>query len=147
MRYFTGVVDGRFVMLLAISKGCKSGESGEVGRPYFTVRRSRRDGIVEGYFGREAISAHDIGFRGVVACEEIGAGKAGGSIEMAGSGKGGEVANAIDVAGAEEVGECGKGGVANLTVCSPFEFFACFVRICSCSLILLSNLTLQSLQT
>ena len=124
MRYFAGVVDGRFVMLLAISKGCKSGESGEVGRPYFTVGRRRRDGIVEGYFGREAISAHDIGFRVVVACEEIGAGKAGGSIEMACSGEGGEGANAIDVAGAEEVGE---GGVANLTVCSPFGFFACLV--------------------
>ena len=182
MRYgFTDVMKGRFVMLLADSWcskiGAKCGESGGVKRPYFVVRRGRRDDFEKSDF--EAISDQNIGFRGVAdeAANEV-------ANEVAGGGEGGE-GNAIDVAGAEEVEEvevkevekgiatvgsgvanaidvrncgegekanaidvkdCEEGGEAKLTaIRSPFGFFACFVRTCSCSLMLLSNLLEQRL--
>ena len=65
MRCFTAVVKGLLAMLLANSWCSNSGEGGGVGRPYLTMRRGRREGFVEGDFGLEATSAHDIGFLGV----------------------------------------------------------------------------------
>ena len=96
------------------------------------VRRGRRDGFVEGNFGREAISAHDIGFRGVaseVACE-IGEAGAGGTVTGVGDVASEDFGDKVGVAG----GEGGETGVANVTVArrgEGFGFFACFVRTCS----------------
>ena len=87
-------MEGLLAMLLANSWCSNSGEGGGVGRPYLVVRRGRREGI-EGDFGREATSAHDIGFlgvAGVVACDVVGE------------------------AGGVASGEGGEGGVANATV-------------------------------
>ena len=97
------------MMLLANLKGCKIGECGGVGRPcvIVIVGRGRREGVVG--FGREAISAHDTGFFGVVGGEGIA------------TGVGGATAVVIDIGG--EAG--GAGGVGS------FGFFACFVRTCS----------------
>ena len=125
-------MEGRFVMLLAgfwCSKpgdfGGKCGEGGGVGIPYFNVGRGRREGVV-GDFGLEAISAHDIGFLGVVA------GVVGGE---------GDAAVVIVAEGASEGEAGGVGGAATE------GFFACFVRTCSCSLVLLGYLAGQRLQT
>ena len=92
-------------------------KTGEGGGVGRPVGRGRREGIA-GDFGLEAISAQDIGFFGVVgivACDVIGVG-----------GKVGEV-------GGVTVAEVAEG------------FFACFVRTCSCSLVLLGNLAGQRL--
>ena len=52
-------------MLLANLEVCRIGECGGVGGGVGSaVGRGMREGVVG--FGREAISAHDIGFRGVV---------------------------------------------------------------------------------
>ena len=114
MRYgFIGVakpceMEGRFVMLLANLEGCRigvcEGVGGGVGRPCMIVivGRGRREGGVD-CFGREAISAHDIGFLGVVG-EEVG-GEAGG------------------VGG--ENGACGEGGAGFSWLVG---FLVCFVR-------------------
>ena len=59
-------------MLLANLEVCRIGEcggvGGGVGRLLVIVGRGMREGEI-GCFGREAISAHDIGFRGVVGRE------------------------------------------------------------------------------
>ena len=97
------VVEGGVVMLLADLEGCRIGECGGVGggveMPYAViVGRGRRENVVG--FGREATSAHDIGFLGVVgeeAGEEVG----------------------------EVGGESGAGGVSGV---GGAGFFVCFVR-------------------
>ena len=65
-------------------RGAMIGEGGGVGR---LVRRGMREGF-DGVIGREAISAHDIGFLGVVgvvACEVIGeVGTVGGAVDFSG---------------------------------------------------------------
>ena len=89
----------------------KCGEGGGVGR---AVGRDIREGF-DGVIGREAISAQDIEFFGVVgivACEVVG-----------------------------EVGDVSNATVAEVAA----GFFACFVRTCSCSLVLLGNLAGQRL--
>ena len=57
-------------MPLVDSEVCRFGESGGVGRPYFTVGRGWREGY-DGVIDHEANAAHDIDVRdvvGVVAC-------------------------------------------------------------------------------
>ena len=71
------VMKGRFVMLLADFEGCRigakcekdEGVAEEVERSYLNVGRDMREGFDD--FGREAISAQNIGFFGVEA-DEIG---------------------------------------------------------------------------
>ena len=67
MRYdFTGVVKGGLVMLLANLKICRIGERGGVGGEVGNaVGRNMREGF-DDVIDREAISAQNIGFRGVV---------------------------------------------------------------------------------
>ena len=75
MRYdFTGGVEGSFVMLLANSFGECGGVGGGVGS---AVGRGMREGVVG--FGREATSAHNIGFCDVVGRQvgEVAGGVAG----------------------------------------------------------------------
>lgn len=64
----------RIALLLATFEGCSIGANSEedelvsegVDRPYVViVERGRREGEI-GCFGRETISAHDIGFFGVI---------------------------------------------------------------------------------
>ena len=136
-----GVLEGRFVMLLVGFWCSKIGDfGGEVGGvaggvkiPYFTVGRGRREGFV-GDFGREAISVHDTGFFGVVADVAGGEGDVAVVIVAEGVGEG-EVATATI--------EGGEGGFSSLV---GFAGLACFVRICSCSLVLLSNFSGHRLQ-
>ena len=90
-------------MLLADLKNCRIGEcegvDGEVEMPYAViVGRGRREDVVG--FDREATSAHDIGFLGVVG-------------EKAGE----EV---------EEVGE--ESGAGEVSGIGGADFFVCFVR-------------------
>ena len=88
---------------------------GEGGGVGRAVGRGIREGF-DGVIGREAISAQDIGFFG-----EVG-----------------------DVVG--EVGDVVGGEVGNVIVAEiAGDFFACFVRTCSCSLVLLGNLAGQRL--
>ena len=138
-------MESRFLMLLVDSEGCRIGESGGVER---SVRRGMREGTVG--FDLETISDQNIGFRGVVANGVTGgvdaskaadsdADKAGGSVGDADGGEDedDEVANAAVIEGG--------GGF-----CSPtdsFGFLLCFVRTCSCSLVLLSNPVEQRLHT
>ena len=124
------VMEGRFVMLLANSKGCriggKCGEGGGVaGGVGKAVGRGIREGV-EGDFGREAISAHENGFFGVEAGEVGGVG----GVAVAEGAVGGEVGRVAGVA----IGAVAEG------------FFACFVRTCSCSLVLLPNFSGHRLQ-
>ena len=149
-------------MLLVESEGSriggKYGEGGGVGRPYLAVKRGRRDGVF-GFFGREAISAHDIGFFGVaggviaVVGGVTGAGKAGGSIEIAESGEGEIGDTSAEGAGGGEAG--GVGGVAMVAAGGVvgvgggegfFDFLQCLVRTCSCSLVLLGYFSGHRLQ-
>ena len=104
--------------------------------------------------GREAISAQDIGFLGVAADKDSDAVSKEGS---EGVGVAGDSATNFGDVGGEEVTDRGNeaGGVEgeaidcceagfDSEVCAEgeivFGFFACRVRICSCSLVLLSNL-------
>ena len=108
-------------MLLANSEGsgigANCGEGGGVGRSYVViVGRGRREGET-GCFGREAISAHDIGFRGVVTVVVGGIiGDVIGSI--------GVIAGPIEVGGGGELGVGGVGGV----IAVGFSGFVCFSR-------------------
>ena len=70
-----------------------------------------------------------LGLAGLVACDVGDAGAEGIATRV------GHIASTV--AGGEEGGE---GGVANETVAGDFDFFACLVRTCSCSLMLLSDL-------
>ena len=117
------------------------------------VGRGIREGFAGAAVDREAASAQDIGILGVAGdvAGGVDADKTGDSIEVASGGEGGGVADAIDVKGGEggeanstvvEGGEGGEGGEGNA---EDFGFFACFVRTCSCNLVLLSNLPLQRL--
>ena len=107
------------------------------------VIRGRRDGAF-GFFGLEAISAHNIGFFGgeagvvgIVACDVIAA--VGNAI-----GGGGD-------AGAEGVREGEAGGVDEEVKLGASSWladltgFACFARTCSCSLVLLGYFSGQRL--
>ena len=100
-------------MLLANSEGSRiganCGEGGGVGRPYVViVGRGRREGEID-CFGREAISVHDIGFRGVVTVVVDGIiGDVIGFIDV--------IAGPIEVGGGGELGVGGVGGVLNVTV-------------------------------
>ena len=113
------------------------------------VRRGRRDDLACD-FDRETTFVQNIGILDVA--NEVNADKAGDSIEVIDEKKNGEIkdekgdekneaANAIDAKGEENE-------KSNLIVIlnSFFGFFACFVRTCSCNLMLLSNLLLQRLQ-
>ena len=80
--------------------------------------------------GREAISAQDIGFFGVATDKDSDAVSEGGVAS--------DMATNFGEAGGEEVTE--SGGVGGETIDCDFGFFACRVRICSWSLVLLSNL-------
>ena len=116
-----------------------------------------REGVVG--LSHEATSAHEISFLSVIsviACDVISAGKAGGSIEVAGGGVGGGVANVIVAGGGESGGEGGlailivaAGGeiVSSLAEFFGFDFLLCFVRTCSCSLVSLTYLAEQRLHS
>ena len=133
---FIGVVEGRFVTLLVDFEGCRIGESGGVGRLYFMIGRGRRDGFGDAT-GCEVISAHNIGFCGVVANGVIGG---------VGAGK-------VDDSIGDVSGECEDGGVVVVAgggggFCSSIGFFGfllCLSRTCSYNLMLLSNLAEQRL--
>ena len=88
------VVERRFVMLLANMEVCRidecGGVEGGVSRSYVViVGRGRREREID-CLGREVISAHDIGFLGVVGGiigDVIGSEEAAGSIEADGGGE------------------------------------------------------------
>ena len=100
---------------------------------YFTVGRDRRENF-DKTIDREAISIQNIGFFDVEA-------GVGGEVRIAIG-----VGDDIDVEGVDG-GEAGE--VANATVKKGgvnFSGFMCFVRTCSCSLILLPNFSEHCLQ-
>ena len=82
------------------------------------MKRDKRENFVENDFDFEVTSVHDIEFFDVVTCNA--------------TCKINEMTNEKDE-------------VINAIVTNDFNFFACFVHICSCSLMLLSNLTMQRL--
>ena len=129
-----GVLKGCFVMLLVDFGVCrigdKCGESGGVGRSYFNIGRGMREDV-KSDFGREAISAQDNGFF------DVAAGGVGNAIGVSGD-TGAEGADESEIGGVSEV--------ADATVRVGFSDFMCFVRTCSCSLILLLNFSGHCLQ-
>ena len=125
----------RFVMLLIDSWDCriddKCGEGEEVKRSCFNVERDKRESVIDD-FGRETISAHDIEIfdvADVVAYDVI-------DVKD-------EDDNVIVVIVTEDADE---GEIGKVDEVATEDFFACFVRICSCSLILLEYLAEQRLQ-
>ena len=107
----------RFVVWLVDFWCSKTEEGEEVDRSYFTMKRGKRDDFDDAT-DRETISVHDIDFldvESIVTCDVI------------------DVENKIN-----EIDEVTVAEIAE-------DFFACFVRTCSCSLMLLKNLTEQRL--
>ena len=160
-------------MLLTNFENCRIGgkcEEGEgIKRSYLIVRRGKREGVELDLTGREAISVHDIGFLDVVGdvvneidFESFAIDVEGDTTDAEGvKGEEDDVAVVIVVEGATE-GEID--GVANAInvedkevneaeevviaiVVEDFSNFVCFVRTCSCSLMLLLNFAEQRLQT
>lgn len=135
------VMESRFVMLLANSKDCriggKCGEGEKVAEEveisYFTVRRGKRENVKVD-FDCKVISAQNIGFFDVeadVIDEESGVVVVI-VTESAERNEVGEVVNATDKVIEKAV---------EVTVVADVNFssFACFIRICSCNLMLLLN--------
>ena len=108
-----------------------------------------REGVVG--FGCEAILDQDIGVLGVAGAEVLEAcdgliGVRGVEVaEAAGAGEAGEVANVAAVGGEGFLSLAGAIVEFSLPKTS-LGFFACLVRMCSCSLVLLGNLAGQRLQ-
>ena len=121
--------------MLAFSKGLHTN---------LGVAMGRREGFGAA-IGREAISAQDICFLGVATDEESGDTLSESSRTT--SGVGIERGKSFGDMGGEEVTDRGdETGGEGIDCCEAvFGFFACRVRICSCSLVLLSNLLLQRL--
>ena len=88
----------------------------EIKKSYLIVKRDKREDFVD-VFDREITSIYDIEFFDVVVC------------------------NANDAN--EKTNE--KNEVINAIVTNDFDFFTCFVRTCSCNLMLFSNLIKQRL--
>ena len=127
------VLKNRFAILLIEFDCCTNDnncdENEKIKKSYFIVERDRRDDV-SNFFDREITSVHDIDFFDVVniVTYEI-----------------------IDVNKTDKINEVNKikdetNDVANAIVTEiVVNFFACFVRTCSCNLMLLKDLTEQRL--
>ena len=98
-------------------------EDEEIKKSYFIVKRDKREDVST-FFDREITSVHDIDFLNivnVVTCDVV-------AVDMT---------NEIN----EKINDVNNAIVAEIAE----DFFACFVRTCSCNLMLLENLTKQRL--